>query len=92
MKQRNYDIDDDGNATFDGTLNITGATITQPNPDPWIAFHVDEGATEMLRIQKDGFYVRGELVPQDENEAQIVFDTFTEWMNKSLQEADNSEK
>lgn len=36
--------------------------------------------TEMLRVTKDGFYVRGVRVPQDEKEAEIVYNAFHEWL------------
>ena len=35
---------------------------------------------EMLRITKDGFYVRGVKVPQDEREAESVYKTFHQWL------------
>lgn len=35
---------------------------------------------EMLRITETGFYVRGKPVPQDDKEAEIVYNAFREWM------------
>ena len=35
---------------------------------------------EMLRIAKDGFYVRGVKLEQDEKEAALVYNAFREWM------------
>jgi len=35
---------------------------------------------EMLRVAKDGFYVRGKRVNQDDNEAEIVYNTFHQWL------------
>lgn len=35
---------------------------------------------EMLRITKDGFYVRGVKVPQDEHESESVYKTFHQWL------------
>ena len=35
---------------------------------------------EMLRISKDGFYVRGVKLEQDEHEARKLFDTLMEFM------------
>jgi hypothetical protein len=35
---------------------------------------------EMLRITKEGFYVRGVKVPQDEREAESVYKTFHQWL------------
>jgi hypothetical protein len=36
--------------------------------------------SEMLKIAKDGFWVRGVKVPQDEREAQHVYSAFKEWL------------
>jgi hypothetical protein len=35
---------------------------------------------EMLRITRDGFYVRGVKVPQDDKEAESVYNAFRAWM------------
>lgn len=34
------------------------------------------GDVEMLKVAKDGFYVRGVKVPADENEAETVYNAF----------------
>ena len=36
--------------------------------------------SEMLKITPDGFYVRGEKIPQDEHEAESVYKTFHQWL------------
>ena len=36
--------------------------------------------SEMLKITKEGFYVRGVKVPQDEREAEVVYKAFHQWM------------
>ena len=38
------------------------------------------GSDEMLRIAKDGFYIRGKRVNQDEKEAEKVYNTFHQWL------------
>jgi len=38
------------------------------------------GKTEMLRIAKDGFYVRGEKVPADKKEAEEVYKAFKSFL------------
>ena len=38
------------------------------------------GADEMLRVARDGFYVRGVKIPQDEREAEAVYNAFKAWM------------
>jgi hypothetical protein len=41
---------------------------------------LNSNTTEMLRVAKDGFYVRGVKVPQDEKEAEAVYKTFYQWL------------
>ena len=38
------------------------------------------GGAEMLRVSPNGFWVRGVLVPQDDNEAVTVYNAFKAWM------------
>lgn len=38
------------------------------------------GGDEMLRLEPDGFYVRGHRVPVDEHEAMTVYKSFREWL------------
>ena len=38
------------------------------------------GGVEMLRVTKNGFYVRGELVKQDDKEAEIVYNAFKQFL------------
>ena len=38
------------------------------------------GGVEMLRVAKDGFYVRGEKVPADDKEAEIVYNAFKQFL------------
>ena len=38
------------------------------------------GGTEMLRVGPDGFYVRGERVPADDKEAEIVYNAFKQFL------------
>jgi len=41
------------------------------------------GETEMLRIAKDGFYVRGVKLEQDDKEIKEVYNCFKEWLTWS---------
>lgn len=45
-----------------------------------IVFHSIESGGEMLKIARDGFYVRGEKVAQDDAEARTVYDAFVSWL------------
>jgi len=38
------------------------------------------GNDEMLRIAEDGFYVRGKKIPQDDKEAETVYNAFKQWL------------
>lgn len=53
--------------------------IADKSKDPHtITFHTP--TEEMLRIDKDAFYVRGKLVPIDEEEALAVYKAFRNWL------------
>ena len=47
----------------------------QPNTITCLA-----GGKEMLRVGPEGFWVRGVKVPQDDQEAQAVYNAFKQWM------------
>jgi len=53
------------------------ATVTTDNSNITI---FNSNLTEMLRVAKDGFYVRGVKVAQDEKEAEKVFNAFHQWL------------
>ncbi len=57
--------------------HATGKAPPLPNT---IVFHSMESGGEMLKISKDGFYVRGEKIPQDDAEARKVYDAFVSWL------------
>ena len=38
------------------------------------------GGVETLRISDNGFWVRGKKITQDDTEAQIVYNSFKEWL------------
>ena len=41
---------------------------------------LNSNMTEMLRIAKDGFYIRGVKIEQDEKEAEKVYEAFHQWL------------
>lgn len=48
------------------------------------------GGTDLLRVAPDGFYVRGVRVPADDKEAEIVYNSFKQWLTwAQLQKAHN---
>ena len=54
------------------------STLTAETEESTISFR--GGSEEMLRVAKDGFYVRGIRVNQDDNEAEIVYNAFHQWL------------
>jgi hypothetical protein len=50
-----------------------------PTPDAGISMHAS-GGDEMIKIAKDGFYVRGKKIPQDDKEAEAVYNAFKQWL------------
>ena len=42
------------------------------------------GGEEMLRVAKDGFYVRGVRVEADDKEAKAVYEAFKQWMTYAI--------
>jgi hypothetical protein len=38
------------------------------------------GADEMIRVDPNGFYVRGVRVPADDREAETVYNAFKQWL------------
>ena len=50
-----------------------------PKQDAGIVMHVGDG-DEMLRVTREGFWVRGVRVAQDDKEAEIVYNAFKQWM------------
>ena len=54
------------------------STMTNDTQESVITF--TGGSDEMLRIAKDGFYIRGKRVKQDDKEAELVYNTFHQWL------------
>jgi hypothetical protein len=54
--------------------------LTMNGPDQPNAVTFLSGGVETLRISDTGFYVRGERVEVDDKEAQIVYNSFKEWL------------
>jgi len=65
--------------SFPGTAHVLRSNEPEEGN---IVFHsgTDLDASEMLKITRTGFYVRGKLVDQDDKEAEIVYNAFKEWM------------
>lgn len=61
--------------------NSMGLGATEINTNPNVTFNAEN--SEMLRIAKDGFYVRGKKVEIDDNEAETVYNAFHQWLTWS---------
>ncbi len=62
---------------WDNTMSQQPASFRDPVPNNIICL---AGSDEMLRIGPDGFWVRGQKVPQDDREALAVYNAFKQWM------------
>jgi hypothetical protein len=49
-------------------------------PEPSNSVLMYAGGDEMLRVAKDGFYVRGQKVPVDDNEGLAVYRAFRNFL------------
>lgn len=71
-------------------MNMQSPNMTLDDNGPKYTFRNDSSyensvtfmskGEEMLRCGPDGFWVRGEKVEQDDNEAKIVYNSFREWL------------
>ena len=71
------------------TIESTTLGIRESNLDN-ITFQTGNNNTEMLRIGKDGFWVRGVKVEQDDKEAEIVYNTFHQWLTCEVETDDGT--
>ena len=53
-------------------------TMNSPNQPNAVTFL--SGGVEVLKCSDKGFWVRGQLVEQDDKEAQTVYNSFKEWL------------
>jgi len=80
-------------SVFENNIHSYGSTLESESGltaigfhqiyDPSIMFTLPDGK-EYLKISKDGFFVRGQKLDQDESEARKLFDSFTEFFKISL--------
>jgi hypothetical protein len=67
------------NITQDTGLSDGTIQLYAPNEEASIAMHTG-GGDEMIRVTRDGFYVRGQRVPADDQEAETVYNAFKQWL------------
>lgn len=82
-------LDDDtitiGNIDLgDSTIDIDYSDWIYPDPMAKDNITLTGGGEEMLRVAKDGFYVRGVRVEADEKEAKQVYEAFKQWLTWSI--------
>lgn len=71
----------DYNPKLEKSYGIDGdVTYTLRDPEPSAIVMYASNNDEMIRVAPDGFYVRGAKVPQDEKEAETVYNAFKQWM------------
>ena len=63
-----------------GAVPPGGYVLSETNADP-ASIVCYAGDAEMLKVGKDGFWVRGVKVPQDDKEAETVYNAFLQWMS-----------
>jgi hypothetical protein len=54
--------------------------LRDPEPSAITLMTGGMNSDEMIRVTKDGFWVRGVKVPQDDREAETVYNAFKQWM------------
>lgn len=66
---------------FEKVSKLPDPVFSISDARPTSCIVMNTGADEMLRVSADGFYVRGVKVPQDEREAETVYNAFLQWMS-----------
>jgi hypothetical protein len=56
-------------------ITVRDINLTQPNTTTFFC-----GGDEMLKFSNKGFWVRGKKIRQSDREAEIVYNSFKEWL------------
>jgi hypothetical protein len=76
---------DDWITTYTGALDLEiGNDWSFDNRLGTDEINLTAGGGEMLRVAKDGFYVRGVKVEADAKEAKAVYEAFKQWMTYAI--------
>jgi hypothetical protein len=70
------DTIDVANTAKAGPLSIDSEHVEQNT----VVFQAGNPSVEMLKVGKNGFWVRGQRVEQDDKEAATVYNAFRQWM------------
>ena len=73
LSQWTRDVMDDPN-------NTVHYELRDPEPSAITLMTGGADSEEMIRVDQDGFYVRGVRVPADEHEAETVYNAFKQWL------------
>ena len=70
---------------FQPLQDVMNTWSTASIPEPLATFSENNitciaGGVEMLKVAKDGFYVRGTKVPADDKEAETVYNAFKSFL------------
>jgi hypothetical protein len=66
--------------TYTFPTNTAKPRLTFSTADSNNTISMYYGDEEMLKIEPSGFWVRGQLVKQDDQEAEIVYNSFKQWL------------
>ena len=75
---------DDWITQYTGTLDLDLKNDYFDNRLGTDEINLTAGGEEMLRVAKDGFYVRGVKVEADAKEAKAVYEAFKQWMTFAI--------
>ena len=75
---------DDWITQYTGTLDLDLKNDYFDNRLGTDEINLTAGGEEMLRVAKDGFYVRGVKVEADAKEAKAVYEAFKQWMTYAI--------
>ena len=75
---------DDWIQTYTGALDLEIENDYFSNRLGANDINLTAGGEEMLRVAKDGFYVRGVKVEADAKEASAVYEAFKSWMTYAI--------
>ena len=67
----------------DVDLNEGTVLLYAPSEEAAISLHAAQG-DEMIRVTRQGFYVRGQRVPADDQEAETVYNAFRQWLTWAI--------
>ena len=59
---------------------MTGQYKFREESEPSNILLTDDNSQEWIKITNEGFWVRGIKVPQDDQEAQTVYNAFKQWL------------